>query len=485
MENTVVQKYEPLDFCVDIHTHPTTYPFLIQGVSSPWENYDRAPLHRRMYRSSLITRADFAKMSEGRVRVFAHYLHIPERYILGRALSGPTMMAKILKMDFSRMKEILTTQPFKMLLREHQFLLEHLDEPDSDRKTVIAKNYEHLLDILKQPNQIAAILSVEGGHNLGFESLEDASFNDSMGIAIEKSEPIHEGLIDERIAFCKKNNIFFVTMNHFVYNSLATMPKAVDLTGIKQFVHNPVKSLKNVGNFRGLTYWGCLFVEKCFQNNILLDIKHCDAVSRHQIYEIAKKYNRPVVGSHIAVSGKKTNRIFHELINKKEDRSTDRTISLEFNPWDINFHDDDILAVHLSGGLLGLINDIRVLGSIRAVKEAEKTNQWVKLIYNQIKHIYKVLTENGVPPQEAFDSVCIGGDLDGMIDPINTVPTTNEYLLTHSENSKNSTKLDIQLVRYIAQDEKLFEASGLLPAEIVYKVMKSNAMKFLEKYFRD
>lgn len=475
--------YQPIDFCIDIHTHPTIFPLLVRAVESPWHDYDEAPKEKRMHRTVKITREDFSKMHRGKVRVYWHSLHIPERYTLGKAFSSPLIMEKVIGLCKHKMRDVLAYRPFKMMLEEFDLMKRYLNDPHSDRKVQIAQNYSHLLEILKDPKSIAAIMTIEGAHNLGFEYTEDKFIYNGIGLTIEDCEPVHEGLIEERIKFMKDNFIRFFTLNHFVYNHLASMPKAVDLTGIKKIVHNPIQSLRQMGTYRGLTFWGYYMVERCMEEGVMIDVKHCDAISRNQIYKLAFKHRVPVIASHMAVSGKNTNVDFHRMINLREDHTNDRIKALKFNPWDINLHDDDLVSIHQLGGLMGIINDVRVLSSAEEEKLAIKTGDWVRMIYNQIEHIYTTLVKNDIPANEAFNTICIGTDFDGLIDPVNTIPTAVDLLYNPDTDNEETTKLDRELYRLIDKNYKIFQSSGLSPQIIVEKIMKTNVMKFLEKHF--
>ena len=463
----------PEEVYADIHLHSTFKPFMIKDARNPWVDYNKATPEEQKGRTARFSQSDFSKSFAGNMRILGMALHAVERSLMNQLVSKPGIIARILGLDIAKMREIYASRPFDILQQELAFFYQYLKEPGGSREAVVAKNYAHLQQILANPDQIGILLCIEGAHNLGFE------YRDELFPALNKkiapAEPLNEALVDERIGFMKQHNVFMLTLCHFVFNHLATQPKAVELTGAKKIItKNPIHSLKQVGDYRGLTFLGSYMVESLFENNIQIDIKHCDAMSRKHIYQIARKMNKTVIGSHVACSGRPTNIQNNHLLNPMEDSEKERLASMKFNMWDINLHDDDLIAIHELGGLMGLIMDERVLAGEKLLKEIRRTNgNWYSVVYNHIEHIYQVLRKAGFPASGCFDSICIGSDFDGMIDPIDTV--TNEA---------DMPRLARELESLIEANYKQFEASDLSPQQIVQKIMGKNVQAFLSKHFR-
>lgn len=450
----------------DIHVHPTLKPFLAKNINDPWKDYAIVDESKQIYRTTQFTRANFNALFESNTRLICHYLTVLERYLMSKTFTQPAIMARILSIDFKKLKEIYALKPFSVLLEELNYLKSYLVSEDKKHEVVIIKNYQDLETTLKDPNKLAILLGVEGAHCLGFEYL-DYDFN-----KVEPPDVPTIDLVNQRIEFMKNEHFKFLTINHFIYNHLGTMPKVVELNGIKKVISNPINTLKSIGSFRGLTFLGQYLVKKCLENKIFLDIKHCDALTRHQIYQLAKEYGFPVVASHAAVSGRPTNiKNAHEMIIL-EDKGIMRTQSDLFNPWDINFHDDDILAIHQLNGVIGIIMDRRVLTSEKILNKfiKEKRNHSLFIFY-QIEHIYDVLTKHGVEPEKAFDSIAIGSDFDGLIEPIYSCTSVRDY-----------PKLEMDLITFVEMNYEKFRPSGLTPHKIVSKVMRENVLNMLKKY---
>jgi microsomal dipeptidase-like Zn-dependent dipeptidase len=458
--------------------------FYVKRIDHPWEAHDSTrSAKERMGRTMRLAQADYGRLHNAGVRLVSHAFVVPERYTLNKILTAPNLLGRFMRMTVPLLRRVLATQPFKIFQEELQFFYDHQKDKHSDRRAVVVRNFAEMRAALADPNVVAVLPAVEGAHNLGFEYC-DGKFperKDRFGRDIEPAETINENLVDERVAFIKRHGFFMLTLNHFVYNRLASMPKAVELTGWKKIAGNPLETLEKLGDYRGLTYLGVYMVEKCFENNIFIDVKHCDAVARRQIYALARKHRKPVIASHVAVSGRASNlNGDFSLLNKSEDRTQDRIVAEKFNPWDINLHDDDIVAIHASGGLMGLIMDVRVLSSQKAEKHARKTGQWVELLFNHIEYIYKTLVEAGFSPTNALDSICLGSDFDGIIDPIDLIPTAEEY---RSRAGEKTRKLDGELLRLFTERRAFFADTGLDPEAMTRKILRENVWRFLEKNF--
>ena len=114
---------------------------------------------------------------------------------------------------------------------------------------------------------------------------------------------------------------------------------------------------------------------------------------------------------------------------------------------------------------------------------ATKKNSGVNLFFNQIKHIYQVLTKAGIAPQKALDNICLGSDFDGFIEPIKGVVTAEDLRFNPNEHDPNEPKLDKDLTKMIKDHYFIFRKSGLDAEEIVQKILQINVMNFLKKYW--
>ncbi len=444
----------------DLHVHPTLKPFLLSAVDSPWEDYDVATPEERVRRTPRLTASDFTKLLRSGTRVITLALHPIERYLLTSMVTRPVMYALIFRMRLERMRQVLQRNPFLLLQQEYQLLLAYLRNPGGEGEAIIAQRPEDLDQALHDPKKIAIILAIEGAHALGFE-YRHYKFPRIRGFLYDGFAEIGRELIRQRLDWAAERHVHLITLVHMVYNDLATPARAVEFKGLQNILPNPYRTVERLGRYRGLTAYGVTFVEEAYRRHILIDVKHCDSVSRRGVYEIAQDYKMPVVASHVGVSG----RSFPAI----RDKARDRRQSSSFNPWDINLHDEDLVAIAQSGGLIGLILDERVLAGEKLLEEVRRGQRHpLAPLTQQIEYIYCHLAQNGLSPRQAIGSICIGSDFDGFIDPIDAVPTVLEY----------PSVLYPGLVSYFRERREVYRETELSAEELAAAVCGENGIKF-------
>jgi microsomal dipeptidase-like Zn-dependent dipeptidase len=450
----------------DLHVHSTLKPFLLSAVDSPWEDYDVATLEERVRRTPRLTASDFTKLLRSGTRVITLSLHPIERYLLTSVVTRPVMYALIFRMRLERMRQVLQRNPFLLLQQEYQLLLAYLRNPGAEGEALIVQRPEDIDQALQDPKKIAIILAIEGAHALGFE-YRHYKFPKIRGFTYDDfAEPSRE-LIRERLDWAATRHVHLITLVHMVYNDLATPARAVEFKGLQNILPNPYRTVEHLGRYRGLTAYGVSFVEEAYKRHILIDVKHCDHTARRQVYEIAREYGMPVVASHVGVSG--------QSCPSLRDTARKRRQSTTFNPWDINLHDEDIIAIARSGGLIGLILDERVLAGEKLLEEVRRGVYPPLLPLTQhIEYIYMLLTRNGFSPQAAIRCICIGSDFDGFIDPIDAVPTVLEY----------PSVLYPGLVSYFQGRRDLYRDTGLSPEALAAAVCSENGIRFWKAFLQ-
>ena len=143
----------------------------------------------------------------------------------------------------------------------------------------------------------------------------------------------------------------------------------------------------------------------------------------------------------------------------------------------INFYDEELIRIAKSGGVLGLQLDERRVANkseLRSTKRKEGKNdrKYYRslLLWNHIQHAGEVLNNAGL---DAWNTLCLGTDCDGIIDSIDEFWTAKEldvlniYLKKHANKYMNSS------------DGKLLTKNLIDPDEIIEKVMFERAGQFL------
>jgi len=173
---------------------------------------------------------------------------------------------------------------------------------------------------------------------------------------------------------------------------------------------------------------------------ILIDIKHMSIASRKDYYKIlenirllddSRQANVPIISSHTAVNGVLT---LAKAIEEKDSFNLDKNSYV--SKWDVNLTDEDIVEIFKSDGLIGIcMHDGRMPGNrfreqLKKAKNSPETinKLHVQMFLTNVFHIIKVnleyirkenltRTTSKIDEIDAWKTVCLGSDNDGIIDP--------------------------------------------------------------------
>ena len=302
--------------------------------------------------------------------------------------------------------------------------------------------------------------TIEGAQSLG------------TGIKLDGAYQYIDMLLD-RIETIKKWKYppFFITFTHHFYNEFCGHARSLGF--LKHLLD------QDFGIHRSFTAAGALVRDALLDDTngkrILIDVKHMNRRSRMQYYEYIKNrgYDIPIIASHAAVTGQ---------ASPGQDSVLGKVKHL-FASDSINFYDDELVEMERSNGLFGIQLDERRVASKRKLKEIKgKIGRDLllatsKLVWRQIRHIAEVLDFHG---EYAWALPCLGSDFDGMVDPINGFFTSAHFknleyfLLIHAQD---------YLDNEINNQMKEAMNKNITADEIVRRVLRENAMNFLEAYF--
>jgi microsomal dipeptidase-like Zn-dependent dipeptidase len=266
---------------------------------------------------------------------------------------------------------------------------------------------------------------------------------------------------------------FFVTFAHHFYNHLCGHAKS--LTGI---VGKETDQSEKIDT--GFTDLGILVLNEVLSDQngrrILIDIKHMSAQSRKEYFYILETayagQDIPVIVSHGAASG----------LRSMDERVVDHpSIGNKLLQEDINFYDNEIVAVAKSNGIFGLQLDERRIANaqtLRSVKHSIFMNKIrhyrAELLWDQIQYIAELLDHNDLP---AWDCIALGTDFEGIINPINGYLTAES--IVHLESF-----VERYAFNYMNADGKKLKSYNQLPAsDIINKIFQLNGMDFIKRYF--
>jgi hypothetical protein len=181
----------------------------------------------------------------------------------------------------------------------------------------------------------------------------------------------------------------------------------------------------------------------------------------------------PIIMSHAAANGYRSMR--EKIIDLPE---TGNKLLHE----DINFYDEEIIAMARSGGIMGFQLDERRIANQETLHSTPHSlfrNKIMHyrsgLLWNQVQHVAELLDAKGLP---AWDNMAIGSDFDGIIDPLNAFWTAEEmpfladHLERHAFNFMQGTgKQELRTINQIS------------PHEIITRIFSDNATRFMKTWF--
>jgi microsomal dipeptidase-like Zn-dependent dipeptidase len=479
---------------VDLHCHPSMKPYgqsfkhQPYGQNSPsrvdkssiW-HYDPPTLFDKglqlLTGIPKFTQADCASLAYGNARIICASLYPIEKgffkNLLGTRKLSDMAGSFITGVGKARVDYIQgTTNYFEDLVRERDFYLQLNGIPvNTDAGTFtyrIVKNYAEIIKYMSEDseeiknNTIFIIFSIEGLHALNPNIKE-------KGHAAEKS-------ILEKLEQIKQweHRPFFVTFAHHFYNQLCG--HAPSFTGIISEVIYQGRGMRE-----GFTSLGRKVVYELLNNKdgnrILIDIKHMSPKARQQYFDILKidfqGENIPIIVSHGACTGLRS---FEDPVMDNQETGP-KLLEAE-----INFYDNEILELARSKGIFGIQLDERrianknTLKSIRNAILMNKIRHYrAELVWNQVQHIAELLDRHDM---FAWDCIAIGSDFDGIINPLNgyltaeTYPHLQEYLERYAHNYMSGPGRS-----------RLKFYNQLDPSEIVNRILSTNAMEFMRKWF--
>ncbi len=559
---------------IDIHCHPSMKPFYSSKKHSEkkniWEHIPENEVCKRIHKSKkknkrknkknkVVEMIRYSQMNldsclEEGLRVLFISLYPIERgwfnergivdmvtsdkkiARMAACMSGINLeiVTEIQKVIDKNKKEI---NYFDELAREYHYLnSDQAKSSETGKQFIIAKSYDEIKAVLDNPEdkRLVLIVSIEGGHSLckfdNFNDLKYTPFKKVDSIVYpeyKKYKDIYFNHIDvlkgvkdysikvdgegQSIRF--EHTPLYITFAHHFWNLLCGHSDS--------FGFGPDLALnQGYQKGEGFTKLGKAVLHKLLQKSdkerrILIDIKHLSIKSRGEFYEIwEKEYNAkgdgfPIISSHAALNG----RINHLPLIHNDDDDDENPYKSFFNLSEINMFDEDIVMIHKSNGLFGLIlNETRLPGlesrdflkyNKNKIKDIEKRfrknkitkiekdkqigvlrnenkQEYLKCITANIFHIARVINE-----KNAWDIISIGSDFDGMIDALDSYTTAKDFpvmakdLIDFIDNGKG-----IEEVGLSAADMKKLKF-GYTTKEIIDKIMSGNALEFLRKHFND
>lgn len=474
---------------IDLHCHPAMKPFGKSFNSNKGENntnrraansiwhYDPPTVFDKALNITVsltkFTQADFSTLAYGGSHVVIVSLYPPEKgWVidkLGTKQNADSLKNLVMGVGQKRI-DYLQQMPdyFTDLEMEYNFYRQ-LDgkemkiEGERCRYRMVSGFDEIEQEPEKGIKTIYVVLTIEGANvfNTGLKA---------MGRVTKEQEVLNN--IDKVKKWDKR--LFFMGLTHHFYNEICGHAKS--LTSLSK-----ISADQSEGLDTGFTNLGKKVLKKLLDKSngkrILIDVKHMSVQSRNEYYEMLKKdyanENIPLIVSHGAVNGFRSSR--ERVIDNQNTYG-------KFQEEDINFFDDEIIKVAVSGGIFGIQLDERRVGSKSEIKKTKGNMNRrdmlfykSRLIWNQIQHIAETLDKQNL---YGWGIQSIGSDFDGMINPLNGYWTAEQMYLLESNLEKHAFNY---FNSPLAANLKPFNRVN--PGDVVDWFMHDNAYKFLQRNF--
>lgn len=425
---------------------------------------------------------------------------------IGSALSG-MHIEKINKIFREEVEGGQSVDYYQDTFAEYQFLVKSTMEagPSGSRFFIVTNFDEYKRIVDNQPETVAGILTVEGGHAFGKFPKWNTHLTEWKDLSDQEKVFISEGYFTNIDKLKGKNytsgsDVFdpdhtplFTTLVHMYNNYLAGHAKSY--SGLSSSIFD-----QRTGMDGDITELGKEVIRRLLhrskkERRILIDVKHLSAKSRQTYYDLlANEYKNedvPIIFSHGAVTGC----CMKDIIGKDQEK-LQKDSMLSAMP--INLCEEDIKTIVDSNGLIGLSpHEGRMPGGKAQKKKKKMIGYFAKnklfKYYREVRRFYVKLFMANVfyivhkGGKKAWDHITLGSDYDGIMDPFDIYRTGNEFstlmgdILNFLEKPED---LDI-LPRPLSKEGVKILMHGYQPSEIVDKIAFGNTERFLERYFNE
>lgn len=511
---------ETATFC-DIHCH-TFLKYVQNDVVDLWEPIGRPNYLSRALGLVRFTAADLSKLAKADVQVVCVALTPPEQKLFFFQGGFPQVLLRkfttfISTIPADKVKYYQSDQydHFELLNQELRLCLggqnisRRIKLPSTGKKTrcryKVVKNYAEIEAILQANSSntdervIAIVLTIEAFHALGRGHLEfngaPNKFNVPDELILKRIDAL-KGIGSPEVE-AWEHPPQWLTIAHAVYNDICghAQPLTKRFRSILDYAE-PFGEKKGPPKYQsginaGLRPLGKAVLERLLGidavsqgrpnpgKRILVDIKHMSTRSRQDYYDILDAYHAsqpadliPVVMSHAAVNGKPH---LQEQDFNPTDMDQEWAKSNTFNPWSINLYDDEIVRIHQTRGLIGLVFYMPILAGKKKLTRTFfwSEEDWAEVFANQVEHIVKTVYNTGAADKhQVWDRICIGSDFDGQISPANQFASSDRLPVfkKHLKRFLNSDRFNA----YRNPDEV---------NELADKICFKNAVDFLKRNF--
>ncbi len=519
----------------DTHVHPIM-KYVHQDRANLWKSFGRTFTLASMIGGEIsgipkFSQSDFRRLAKGNFQIVFCALHPPEQKIMftpvggvlgnvvdnvaGQVISIPDTKIKVYRKPEYDHFHLLNYEYHKLINGQNQSRNVRINGKQKKCSYKVVRTKAALNAVLNKnkndssQHTIAVIPSIEGLHSLGCGHVK---FGGNLN-------PFNVDQVDflNRLDHIKGNDTalgqgwafppIVANITHAFSNGLCGHAQAISKTMRNSLFEkaeeysNPIRPSGGL-NHR-LSDFGAQVIKKMLNldgsegKRILPDIKHMSTATRKDYYAILDAHHAqhpgdiiPVIMSHAALNGK--NSINEDNFNPR-DREEDYKNANGYNPSSINLYKDEVIRIHETEGLAGIIFDERILAGKKKLfelkqhlyrdadevpnnnrfKKYPKGKAWAKLITDQIHGIVTTVLNSNTTKNKmlVWDRICIGTDFDGQINPVDGYKKAMDF---------KQFKKD--LLYFLEQPEFHALLQGTSPQKIADKICFDNVHTFLKKH---
>ncbi len=345
----------------DFHCHPGLKPQFSDPSSkpSPWKFIDAKLVISRdiklsinpLFNEVLNSQSNLSQLLQSDVKLIGLILHAPEKKI-AQALSEKSIANKGMVNLIDKNQLALLAKglhSFNLINEELRWLQESIPEINKAKLVVLNDANEYNENAIKT---VFGVIIIEGLH---------CFFDDPN--AIDAKEIFTQNFN----FFTDTHAVVSINLCHMQQNPFCNHAHGIQFFNPPYFY--PTKT--------GITLWGKEVIEMMMAKNILIDIKHMSLKARLELYtwfrENETTFLQPIICTHAGTTGIKiidrVKYLLHTPIQRGEvyevaylKPQSIHDIETYHNCSSINLYNEDIENILLSGGIIGLSFDQRILG---------------------------------------------------------------------------------------------------------------------------
>ena len=472
----------------DFHCHPGLKPQFSdpQTKVTPWDFIDaKLAITRdlklrvnKLFNEVLNSQSNLTQLIKADVKLIGLILHAPEQKI-GKALGEKSIVNKgsVSLINGKQLAYLTTGVHSYELIKEELRWLEVSASPAPGAKLKIIRTAAGFNE--NETNTVFGAIIIEGLHCF----FDDPNDPNAKQIYLRN---FHE--------FTNAHTVLSINVCHMQQNQFCNHAHGIQFFNPSYFYPT----------LKGITTWGMEMIGLMNSKKILVDIKHMSLKARREIYTLYNpngdnKFKQPLICTHAGTTGLSIKDRVKYLLNQPVDKGLVyevtylKPLSQHFentyhNCSSINLYNEDIENILLSGGIIGVSFDQRILGfadesvipgltvphdlEYISHQEAEfflgpqptalpvwpdDTNVWTaedfedldqslliethrRFLVNNIIHILWVANKNSsLKIQDAAKQICLGTDFDGLINAIDCCKDT-----TGMRDLKKDMKSDLK-----------------------------------------